>query len=142
MHKASLFALCRAAALVGTLGWCLSGCRKDEPPPPLPAAPKVAEPVAEAPLQLQPEDAGKPAVAPVAPVAKSTSAHKASPSGLAQCCAALRQNAVNAPEPNKGYMQYAAGVCDLAATQGKDKANIVGIITQALKGAGLPSDCK
>lgn len=142
MHEASLFALCRAAALVGTLGWCLSGCRKDEPPPPLPAAPKVVEPIAEAPLQLQPEDAGKPAEPAAIPSAKSASTHKASPSGLAQCCAALRQNAVSAPEPTKGYMQYAAGVCDLAAAQGKDKANIVGVITTALKGAGLPADCK
>lgn len=138
MSKASLIAVCRSAAWIGVLGASLLACPKDEPPPPLPAAPKVVEPVAEAPLELKPEDAGKPPEPAAAPKA---AAHKAS-GGLATCCAALRQNAVNAPEPNKGYMTYAAGVCDLAATQGKDKASIVGAIQAALKGAGMPSACK
>jgi len=139
MSKASVIALCRGGVLVGVLAGALLGCRKDEPPPPLPAAPKAAEPVAEAPLQLVPEDAGKPPEPP-APTAKPGAAK--SSGSLAACCAALRQNAANAPEPNKGYMTYAAGLCDLAAAQGKEKASIVGSIQSALKGAGLPSSCK
>lgn len=139
MSKASLVALCRSAACAGALCASLLGCRKDEPPPPLPPAPKAAEPVAVAPLDLKPEDAGKPPE-PAAPAAKPTT-HKAS-GGLAACCTALRQNAVSAPEPNKGYMTYAAGICDMAAAQGKDKASIVSAIRSALKGAGLPADCK
>jgi hypothetical protein len=111
------------------------GCKKDEPPPPLPE-PKPVE-TAEAPLELKPEDAGAPVQEKVAP---KPTARK--PSGLAQCCAALRQNAASAPEPTKGYMLYAAGACDLAAAQGKDKASAVGVIANALKGAGLPADCK
>ena len=138
MSKASLIAVCRSAAWIGVLGASLLACPKDEPPPPLPAAPKVVEPVAEAPLELKPEDAGKPPEPAVAPKAAT---HKAT-GGLATCCAALRQNAVNAPEPNKGYMTYAAGVCDLAAAQGKEKASIVSAIQTALKGAGMPSACK
>jgi hypothetical protein len=139
MSKASVIALCRGGVLLGMLSGSLLGCRKDEPPPPLPAAPKAAEPVAEAPLQLQPEDAGKPPEPP-APAAKP-SASKSSGS-LTACCTALRQNAANAPEPNKGYMTYAAQICDMAAAQGKEKASIVGTIQATLKGAGLPSSCK
>jgi hypothetical protein len=138
MSKASLVALYRSAVLAGALGVSLLACRKDEPPPPLPVAPKAPEPIAEAPLELKPEDAGKPPE-PAAPTPKATGK---SSGGLAACCKALRQNAVSAPEPNKGYMTYAAGICDLAATQGKDKASIVSAIRTALKGAGLPADCK
>jgi len=75
------------------------------------------------------------------PAPPKSSASKSSGS-LAACCAALRQNAANAPEPNKGYMTYAAQLCDTAATMGKEKASIVANIQTALKGAGLPSACK
>ena len=139
MSKASVIAVCRGALFAGALGASLLGCRKDEPPPPLPAAPKPVEPVAVAPLELAPEDAGKPPEPAAAPPKAAT--HKAS-SGLAACCTALRQNAANAPEPNKGYMTYAAGICDMAAQQGKDKDSILSTIRTALKGAGLPTDCK
>lgn len=126
----------------GALGWLLLGagvgaCKKDEPPPPLPA-PKAVE-TAEAPLELKPEDAGAPVE--VKPAATKSGGGQKSGS-LQACCAALRQNAVNAPEPTKGYMLYAAGACDLAAAQGKDKSSAVAIITSALKGAGLPTACK
>lgn len=136
MSKASFVALCRIGALSCALASSLAGCKKDEPPPPLPE-PKVVD-TAEAPLELKPEDAGAPVVEK--PAVVKSGARKAS--GLAQCCAALKQNAANAPEPTKGYMLYAAGVCDLAATQGKDKASAIGVITSALKGAGVPADCK
>jgi hypothetical protein len=134
MSKGSIATLWRGAALALVLGSAV-GCKKDEPPPPLPE-PKPVE-TAEAPLELVPEDAG----APVQPKAVPKSGTR-KPSGLGRCCAALRQNAASAPEPTKGYMLYAAGACDLAAAQGKDKASAVGVITTALKGAGLPSDCK
>jgi hypothetical protein len=133
MSKALALALSRAA-----LALCLvsaAGCKKDEPPPPLPE-PKAVE-TAEAPLELKPEDAGPPVQEKVTP---KPTARK--PSGLAQCCAALRQNAANAPEPTKGYMVYAAQACDMAAAQGRDKQSAVGLISAALKGAGLPADCK
>lgn len=139
MSKGSLIARCRTAAVVGLLGASLFACKKDEPPPPLPAAPPAAEPVAaQAPLQLVPEDAGKPPEPADKPKA---TAPKAS-SGLASCCKALRQNAASAPPPNDGYMKYAADICDMAAKSGQDKASIVGSIRAALKGAGLPADCK
>ncbi len=134
MSKASLVALCRVGALSCVLGSSSVGCKKEEPPPPLPA-PQVVEKV-EAPLELKPEDAGAPAPVKAPPKTSGTK------SGLQQCCAALRQNAASAPEPTKGYMLYAAGVCDLAAAQGKDKASAVGVITTSLKGAGLPTACK
>src|SRR5262245_17826356 len=141
MSKGSIASLWRGAALAlipGALVLVTAvGCKKDEPPPPLPE-PKPVETAAEAPLELKPEDAGAPVQEKAAPKPSGT----ARKSGLAQCCAALRQNAANAPEPTKGYMQYAAGACDLAAAQGKDKQSAVSMIQSALKGAGLPADCK
>jgi len=137
MSKASFVALCRIGALSFALGSTLVACKKDEPPPPLPE-PKPVETAAEAPLELKPEDAGAPVVVKP-PVAKSGVSTAGS---LAKCCTALRQNAANAPEPTKGYMLYAAGACDLAATQGKDKASAIGVIASALKGAGMPAACK
>ena len=137
MSKASFVALCRIGALSCALGSTLVACKKDEPPPPLPE-PKAVETAAEAPLELKPEDAGAPVVVKP-PVAKSGGS---TASSLAKCCAALRQNATSAPPPTKDYMLYAAGVCDMAAAQGKDKASAVGVITAALKGAGMPAACK
>ena len=134
MSKASIATLWRGGALAMALA-AAPGCKKDEPPPPLPE-PKVVE-TAEKPLELKPEDAGAPVQEKAPPKAGVRK-----PSGLGQCCAALRQNAASAPEPTKGYMLYAASACDMAATQGKDKASIVGQLTAALKGAGLPADCK
>jgi hypothetical protein len=140
MSKGSIASIWRGAALAlvpGALVLATAvGCKKDEPPPPLPE-PKAVE-TAEAPLELKPEDAGPPVQEKAAPKPGGT----ARKSGLAQCCAALRQNAASAPEPTKGYMIYAAGACDLAAAQGKDKQSAVGVIQSALKGAGLPADCK
>jgi hypothetical protein len=138
MRKASIVVLCRTGALCAALGLALFACKKEEPPPPLPA-PKPAAPVAEAPLELKPEDAGAP-VENAATKPKSAAVHKAS--GLTACCTALRQNAASAPDPTKGYMLYAAGLCDMAAAQGKDKSSAVGMLQSALKGAGLPTDCK
>ena len=133
MSKALALAVSHAAFAVILAS--AAGCKKDEPPPPLPE-PKPVE-TAEAPLELKPEDAGPPVQEKVAP---KTGVRK--PSGLAQCCAALKQNAANAPEPTKTYMGYAAQACDLAAAQGRDKQSAVGQIQSALKGAGLPADCK
>jgi hypothetical protein len=117
---------------------CLPGCKKDEPPPPLPVEPAPVA-TAEAPLELKPEDAG----VPPKPVEKPKTGGTASSSGsLQNCCAALTQNAANAPEPTRTYMVQAAAMCSAAAAQGKDKASIMGVITGALKGAGLPVACK
>jgi hypothetical protein len=134
MAKGSIATFWSGTALALALGSAV-GCKKDEPPPPLPE-PKTVE-TAEAPLELVPEDAGPPVQPKAAPKPATRPA-----SGLAKCCAALRQNAASAPEPTKGYMLYAAGACDLAAAQGKDKQSAVSLITNALKGAGLPADCK
>lgn len=111
-------------------------CKSDEPPPPLPTPKAAPEP--EAPLELKPEDAGLP---PVEEKPKTT-AKRRTPVGLTQCCKALRQNAASAPEPTKGYMLYAAQLCDGAVAQGQGQSTAIGMIRSALQGAGLPGDCK
>jgi len=113
------------------------GCKKDEPPPPLPSAQPVA--TNTAPLELKPEDAGlpPPEAGPPKKVYKGGGG-----GGLSACCAALAQNATMAPEQNKAYMLQAAAMCQAFAAQGKDKAAVAGILMGALKGAGMPTACK
>jgi len=116
----------------------VTGCKKEEPPPPLPTAAPVATAPA-APLQLKPIDAGAPApVESAKPVAHGGG----SAGGLGACCSALAQNATMAPEPTKTYMVQAAAMCSALAAQGKDKSAIGGMLMSALKGAGMPAACK
>lgn len=116
-----------------------TGCKKDEPPPPLPSAAPEEAPAPTAPLELAPE-------IPLPSASASEEAPKAkgggSSSSLKKCCGALRQNAENAPEPNKTYMLQAAGVCDMAAGAGQASGSALGPISAALRGAGLPTACK
>lgn len=126
-------------AVVLAAAMVLPGCKKDEPPPPLPVEPAPVA-TAEAPLELKPEDAGvppKPAEKP-----KTGTGTASSAGSLQNCCAALTQNAASAPEPTRTYMLQAAAMCSAAAATGKDKQSITGVLTGALKGAGLPVACK
>jgi len=117
------------------------GCKKDKPPPPLPAAPSETAPPKQ--LVLTPEDAGEDAAADADADAKKVTGHYKPKSSLANCCAALSQNAQSAPDPmTKTYMLQAAGICSAMATQGKSKNAALGAIQGALKGAGLPSACR
>ncbi len=136
--RAGALSTLRSSIIIASMVLSVAACKKDEPPPPLPEPPKPAETTAEAPLELMPEDAGKPPEP--APDKAKTGVKK--PSGFKQCCVALRQNAASAPPPTNEYMIYAAGVCDLAATQGQDKASVLNAVRTALRGAGMPADCK
>lgn len=115
----------------------LAGCKEDEAPPPLPAPAPQAAPapatlvVAEPPLE---ETEDKPATG------KTGGSGKAAPS-MKACCAALHQNAANAPPPNDGYLKTAAAMCDGMAAAGQT-AGATAALQAALKGAGLPSACK
>jgi hypothetical protein len=120
----------------------ITGCKKEEPPPPLPAAPSVpTTPPPTAPVELVPET-------PIAPSASASAS--AAPTGggvsaaasLKKCCSALTQNAANAPEPNKTYMLQAAAVCNAAAGAGQASGAAFGAISAALRGAGMPTACK
>jgi len=134
----------RTSYLTATFGVVLSalslsvvGCKKDEPPPPLPSAAPSAEP---APV-LAIEPIAEPVVDAAAPVKQGTGTARPAAS-LSACCAALMQNAASAPEPTATYMKQAAATCSSLAEQGKDKASIIGILQAALRGAGLPAACR
>jgi hypothetical protein len=119
------------------------GCKKDEPPPPLPSA--APAPTPAAPVQLAPEDAGSDVVDSAIEDANAADAKKVvgtASSGLKRCCAALQQNAASAPPPTNVYMLQAAAVCNAAVAAGKDKNNVIGALAGALKGAGLPASCR
>lgn len=126
----------RCLALTSMLAMLpLTSCKKDEPPPPLPsAAPQAAPP--PQPVELQPIAEAMPDAAVAIAAKKATGAK---PASIAACCAALEQNAANAPEPNKTYMTQAAAFCK---SQGAANPAIVGIIQGILKGAHLPDTCK
>ncbi|MGC4090495.1 MAG: hypothetical protein QM756_21995 [Polyangiaceae bacterium] len=117
------------------------GCKKDEPPPPLPSAAPVATPAPTAPVELVPEVPAAPsasASASATPVKGGVSAA----GSLKKCCSALTQNAQSAPEPNKTYMLQAAAVCNAAAGAGQASGAAFGAISAALRGAGMPTACK
>ncbi len=114
----------------------LTSCKKDEPPPPLPsAAPQAAPPPQQ--VELQPIAEAVPDAA--APTAAKKAGGSAKPASIAACCAALEQNAANAPEPNKTYMMQAAAFCK---SQGGANPAFVGILQGILKTANLPTTCK
>lgn len=113
------------------------GCKKDEPPPPLPSA--APEPTEQATLALEPEDAGVDADADAAK--KPTGPYKPA-SSLKACCAALQQNSKSAPPPQNAYMSQAAAVCYSMVASGQGSGTALGAIRGALKGAGMPSSCQ
>jgi hypothetical protein len=118
------------------------GCKKDEDdkpapsasvaaPPPTPAAPATVAPEEDA---GQPVDAGVDAPHPVGPGGGGSGS-------LAKCCAALQQNANNAPLDQKMYYMAAAQYCNGAkATSSGQQA--FGQIRQFLAGAKMPGACK
>lgn len=63
------------------------------------------------------------------------------PSGLAACCQALQQNAVNAPLDQKGAYLAAAGACQAAKSQ-PSLAQALSVIRGALRGAAMPPICR
>lgn len=98
-----------------------SGCKKDEPPPPLPSAAPVSTP--DAPLALEIEDAGPDVVDADADAGKKLGPFKPAAS-LSACCAAIQQNAANAPEPTATYMKQAAATCYAAVKSGQGASQI------------------
>jgi hypothetical protein len=91
------------------------GCKKDEPPPPLPSA--TAPPPTAAPtLELAVEDAAVPIEDAGPDVKKGVGGTKAS--NLKKCCQAIKQNAANAPMPTKAYLENLAASCFAMAGQG------------------------
>jgi hypothetical protein len=129
--KAQVLAPLLVCLLVPFAGTTATGCKKDEPPPPLPSAapPPAATPTQTAPIELVPEEIPAPSAS-----ASVTPPKTGSTSSLKKCCAALRQNAASAPEPNKTYMLNAATACDMGAS--------IGALGGLLRGAGLPAACK
>lgn len=116
-----------------------AGCKKDEPPPPLPAPPSAAPAAEVAPIELVPEEIPVPSASATAQTVKPGGG---SASSLKKCCSALTQNAANAPEPNKTYMLQAAAVCNGAVGAGQASGAAFGAISAALRGAGIPAACK
>lgn len=118
------------------VGLSLVSCKKEEPPPPLPSAAPQATAAPQT-VELQPiAEAALDASAPTPTKASGGGAKSAS---IAACCAALEQNAANAPEPNATYMKQAAAFCK---AQGSANPAAVNIIAGMLRGAGLPASCK
>jgi hypothetical protein len=115
-----------------------AGCKKEEPPPPLPSAAPVTTP--SAPLELAIEDAGDDGDADAEAGPKKTGPYKPAAS-LKACCNALAQNAVSAPPPTNAYMLQAAAACNAAVAQGKSAGSILAVVRGALKGAGMPAAC-
>jgi hypothetical protein len=116
-----------------------TGCKKDEPPPPLPSAPPAAStPAAVATtLDLAPE----PVPSASAEVKKPTGTGVAGPS-LKKCCDALAQNSKSAPPPNNTLMLQASQACNVAVAAGAATPAVMAAVRAAMGGASLPPGCQ
>jgi len=115
-----------------------AGCKKDEPPPPLPSAPPAASTPAAAPetLQLAPE--------PVPSESASAKPHGTGVAGpsLKRCCDALAQNSKSAPPPNNTLMLQASQACNVAVAAGAASPAVMAAVRAAMGGAALPPGCQ
>jgi len=124
--------------LVPLLGLALVSCKEDEAPPPLPSAAPAPAPPPPAELTIQEEDVA----VDVAEDVKKTGVGGRPPNSLSTCCAALTQNAANAPEPNASYLRTAATLCSGAAAAGSAPGSVLPQIRAALKGMNMPAGCQ
>jgi hypothetical protein len=123
--------------VVSLLATGYMGCKKDEPPPPLPSAAPAAVPTPTA-VELPPEGP----VASAAPVDSVKKVGAGVPAqSFAKCCAALTQNAASAPEPTKTSLTTAAGLCNSMVAAGKSGPGVVSAVQGLLRGVGMPSAC-
>ena len=133
----SVFGPVLLGLLVSSLATGYLGCKKDEPPPPLPSAAPTRCP------RPPRRSSSYPKTEPVA----SASASVKKPGGgapaqsFAKCCAALTQNAASAPEPTKTSLTQAAGICNSLVAAGKSGPGVVSAIQGLLRGVGMPSAC-
>src|SRR5206468_512446 len=107
------------------------------------ASAPVAAPTPSAPATVAPEeDAGAPdAASDAGDGGKPKGGGGAAPGSLAKCCAALRQNANNAPLDQKANYLGAAAACDgMKNTSGGQQA--FAQIRQFLAGAKMPGACQ
>jgi hypothetical protein len=116
-----------------------TGCKKDEPPPPLPTAPPAAStPAAVATtLELAPEPVPSESAEPKKP----TGTGVAGPS-LKRCCDALAQNSKSAPPPNNTLMLQASQACNVAVAAGAASPQVMAAVRAAMGGAALPPGCQ
>ena len=125
--------------LVPLLGLALVSCKEDEAPPPLPSAAPAPAPPPPAELTIAPEED---AAVDVAEDVKKTGVGGRPTNNLSTCCAALNQNAANAPEPNASYLRTAATLCSGAAAAGSAPGSVLPQIRAALKGMNMPAGCQ
>ena len=111
----SLFAPIALGLFLPVAAQGCSGCKKDDPPPPLPSAAPASTPAA--PLVLEVEDAGEDA--PGDADADAMRVGGGGSSSMKKCCQAVAQNAESAPEPTKTYMKQMAAACFAAAGSGQ-----------------------
>jgi len=123
--------------LVPLLGLALVSCKEDEAPPPLPSAAPAPTPPPQEELRIQEEDVA----VDVAEDVKKTGVGGRT-NNLSTCCAALNQNAANAPEPNASYLRTAATLCSGAAAAGSAPGSVLPQIRAALKGMNMPAGCQ
>ncbi len=142
-HSKVLLPFALAVVAVPLIAVLAGGCKKDEPPPPLPVASETAVPP-PTPVSLTPDlpDAPDDGDADAKPVGVGKPFDS---SRIRACCAALRQNAASAPPPNNAYMLAAAGYCDAVSSSlnkpGQTDA-VLAMVRGALKGAPAPAACR
>lgn len=109
----------KTAALFSLLTALAAGCQKEETPPPLPTAKPVETPAV---ATIVPEDEEEEESTEGATTDAPKKGGTGGKSTLGKCCAALRQNAANAPPETKVQMEQAAAACAVADKAGASSA--------------------
>jgi hypothetical protein len=110
------------ALLVLLAGGLIAGCKceKDDPPPIPTAAPDPPKPDVH--VIVPPEEDAAEEIPDASDAGKQPGTAGSPAASLLRCCAAINQNAENAPEPTKSLMKQAAATCSAAAKQGNAAA--------------------
>lgn len=126
----------KTAALFSLLTALAAGCQKEETPPPLPTAKPVETPAV---ATIVPEDEEE---EEESTEGATTDAPKKGGTGgkstLGKCCAALRQNAANAPPETKVQMEQAAAACEVANKAGA--SSVLSVVSRF--GIKVPPVCQ
>ena len=146
MKKPAVAAILGAAiipVLLAFAGNSVAGCKKDEPPPPLPVASDTPAPP-PATVQLTPDLPDAADETDGDGDAKHFYGGHPDVGGLRACCNALAGNAASMPPPQNMYAANAAAYCQAMVASinspGQKDAMIAGI-RGALRGATLPAAC-
>ena len=121
--------------LLITISGNIAGCKKDEPPPPMP------EGTAQGTAPVQTIDVPVDAPEEVGDADADAKPTGGGGSNIMACCNALANAAGQSPPPNNMYLKAAADYC-MGASKAPNTRQTLSQIAGMLRGASLPGACR